>query len=234
MQETRQKFHDELASMEEEVLSLGELAERAVGRSTDALSHRDDELARQVIAADDAIDSLYLDLERRILGLLATQTPVASDLRLVSAIMHINLHLERIGDMAVNIAKIALAVRELPGSSTVLSHLQEMSDVVRPMIRLSLEAFARRDLELCLRLPQMDDPVDRLNMGMYKEVAALSADPDRLDWGLRMTVVARQLERVGDHAVDIAEQVGFLLTGEFREFTDASHPVPAVTSTDAD
>jgi len=232
--ETRTKFHDELAAMEAELLTLGELAERSVGRATDALARRDGALARDVIASDDEIDRIYLDLEQRILGLLATQTPVASDLRLVSAIMHVNLHLERIGDMAVNIAKISLAVRDLPGSATVLSHLQEMSDVVRPMIRLSLEAFARRDLELCLRLPQMDDPVDRLNLGMYKEVAALSDDPDRLDWGLRMNVVARQLERVGDHAVDIAEQVGFLLTGEFREFTDASHPVPAVTSTDAD
>jgi phosphate transport system protein len=220
--------------MEAEVIGLGDLAERSVGRATDALARRDDALAREVIAADDEIDHVYLDLERRVLGLLATQTPVASDLRLVSAIMHINLHLERIGDMAVNIAKIAVAVRDLPGSSTVMSHLQEMSDVVRPMIRISLEAFARRDLELCLRLPQMDDPVDRLNMGMYKEVAALSADPDRLDWGLRMNVVARQLERVGDHAVDIAEQVGFLLTGEFREFTDASHPVQTVQPTDAD
>jgi phosphate transport system protein len=234
MQETRQRFHEELASMEAEVLVLGKLAEESVGRATDALTRRDDELARAVIAADDEIDRLYLDLERRILALLATQTPVASDLRLVSAIMHVNLHLERIGDMAVNIAKIAVAVRDLPGSETVVSHLQEMSDVVRPMIRLSLEAFARRDLELCLRLPQMDDPVDRLNMGMYKEVAALIDDPDRLEWGLRMNVVARQLERVGDHAVDIAEQVGFLLTGEFREFTDASHPVPAVPSPDAD
>jgi phosphate transport system protein len=231
MQETRQRFHEELAAMEAEVLRLGELAEAAVGRATEALARRDADLAQQVIAADDDIDRIYLDLEQRILGLLATQTPVATDLRLVSAIMHINLHLERIGDMAVNIAKIAVAVKDLPGSDTVVSHLQEMSDVVRPMIRLSLEAFARRDLELCMRLPQMDDPVDRLNMGMYKEVAALSSDPDRLDWGLRMNVVARQLERVGDHAVDIAEQVGFLLTGEFREFTDASHPVDVRPST---
>ena len=157
--ETRTKFHDELAAMEAELLTLGELAERSVGRATDALARRDGALARDVIASDDEIDRIYLDLEQRILGLLATQTPVASDLRLVSAIMHVNLHLERIGDMAVNIAKISLAVRDLPGSATVLSHLQEMSDVVRPMIRLSLEAFARRDLELCLRLPQMDDPV---------------------------------------------------------------------------
>jgi phosphate transport system protein len=100
-----------------------------------------------------------------------------------------------------------------------------MSDVVRPMIRTAMDAFRSRDLELCLRLPEMDDPVDRLNLGMYKEVAALAGDEARLNWGLRMILVARQLERVGDHCVDIGEQIGFLLTGEFREFTDASHPV---------
>jgi phosphate transport system protein len=100
-----------------------------------------------------------------------------------------------------------------------------MGDVVRPMIRTAMQAFRTRDLDLCLRLQEMDDPVDRLNMGMYREVLALASEPAVLDWGLRMNVVARWLERVGDHAVDIAEQVGFLLTGEFREFTDASHPV---------
>ena len=82
----------------------------------------------------------------------------------------------------------------------------------------------RRDLELCLSLPRMDDPVDSLNRGMYLEVVGLAADPRMLEWGVQMHMVARQLERVGDHAVDIGEQVGFLLTGEFREFTDASHP----------
>jgi phosphate transport system protein len=95
--------------------------------------------------------------------------------------------------------------------------------VVR-MLRTAMEAFARRDLDLCLKLPEMDEPVDRLNRGMYREVAALAADQATLEWGIRMNVVARQLERVGDHAVDVGEQVGFLLTGEFREFTDASHP----------
>jgi phosphate transport system protein len=228
----RHRFHQELDELEAEVISVGEMAQTAVHDAVASLVHRDDAQALGVIAADDEIDRRYLDIERRILDLLALQTPVASDLRLVSTILHINLHLERIGDMAVNIAKISLAVQELPGSPTVLSHIQEMSDVVRPMIRVALEAFTSRDLELCLRLPLMDDPVDRLNMGMYKEVAALAADPDALDWGLRMNVVARQLERVGDHAVDIAEQVGFLLTGEFREFTDASHPEPAASDAD--
>src|SRR5256885_6396059 len=158
MQETRKRFHDELDALESEILGLGERAGLAISRAVDGLVRKDPSLTRQVIAEDDAIDATYMDVERRILGLLATQTPVASDLRLVSAIMHINLHLERVGDMAVNIAQIAVAVRDLPGSSTVVAHLQEMSDVVRPMIRISLEAVARRELPRCLRLPPMGAP----------------------------------------------------------------------------
>jgi phosphate transport system protein len=92
------------------------------------------------------------------------------------------------------------------------------------MVRNAMESFARRDLDLALSLPSMDEPVDRLNRGMYREVAACAGDPQLLDWAVRMMVVSRQLERVGDQAVDIAEQVAFLLTGEFREFSDASHP----------
>jgi phosphate transport system protein len=225
MQETRKKFHEELGALELEVLAMGELAEHAIARSVDALRNRDTELATAVIAGDDEIDDRYLDVEQRTLQVLALQTPVASDLRLLSAILHINMHLERIGDTAVNIAKISLAVADLPTSAAILSHIGEMCDVVRPMIRTAMQAFRTRDLDLCLRLQEMDDPVDRLNLGMYREVLALASEPSVLDWGLRMNVVSRWLERVGDHAVDIAEQVGFLLTGEFREFTDASHPV---------
>jgi phosphate transport system protein len=225
MSETRRKFHDDLEALEVDIRSMGELAERAVGRAVEALASNDVGEAEAVIAADDAIDDKYISVEERILEALALQTPVASDLRLITAMLHINLHLERVGDMAVNIAKIYRSIQRLPSSRTILEHIQEMSDVVRPMIRTALDAFGRRDLDLCLRLPEMDDPVDRLNLGMYQEVAALAGDPASLNWGLRMLLVARQLERVGDHAVDIGEQVGFLLTGEFREFTDASHPV---------
>ncbi len=220
-----QRLHEELEHLELEVLAMGELAERAVGLAIDALVRRDEDLARQVIDGDDAIDDRYLDVEHRTIQLLALQTPVATDLRLLSAMLHIDLHLERIGDQAVNIAKTFLSVRHLPGSEQVSAHIREMGDIVRPMIRTAMEAFRTRDLELCLRLPAMDDPVDRLNLGMYREVAALADDPAQLEWGLRMLVLARNLERVGDNAVDVAEQVGFLLTGEFREFTDASHPV---------
>lgn len=220
----RVHFHEELEALELDMLGMGELVERAVRRSVSALVHHDDELSKEVVDGDDEVDNMYLSVEERTLHVLALQTPVATDLRLLSAILHTNLHLERIGDMAVNIAKIAHSVLDLPSSQTIMSHLQEMGDIVRPMVRTSMEAFGRRDLELCLRLHEMDDPVDRLNLGMYKEVAALAEDAPSLNWGLRMLLVARQLERVGDHAVDIGEQVGFLLTGEFREFTDASHP----------
>ncbi len=222
---TRSRFHEELDDLEREILVMGGFAEEAVRDAVEALVASDPAKAQAVIASDDRIDDRYLDIEQRALQVLALQTPVASDLRLLSAILHINQHLERIGDQAVNIAKIFLSVSERTPDRSVVAHIREMGDIVRPMIRSSLEALRTRDLDLCLSLPEMDDPVDRLNLGMYEDVTSLASDPDALEWGLRMLVLARNLERVGDHAVDIAEQVGFLLTGEFREFTDASHPV---------
>lgn len=224
MTEVRKHFHEELDALELDVLAMGDLAERAVGRAMEVIESRDLDLARTVILEDDTIDERYLSIQRRILELLALQTPVAIDLRLISAMLHINLHLERVGDMGVNIAKIARVTEGLPTNDTILAHLREMSDVVRPMLRTSMTAFARRDLALAITLTDMDEPVDRLNRGMYAEVAACAHDPALLEWAVRMMVVSRQLERTGDHAVDIAEQVAFLMTGEFREFTDASHP----------
>jgi phosphate transport system protein len=224
MVKARSHFHEELEALELDVLSMGELAERALGKAVDALINSDVTLADEVIAGDDEIDERYLSVERRWLELMALQTPVASDLRLISAVLHINMHLERVGDMAVNIAKIAKATSRLPANQTITAHLLEMADVVRPMLRTSMDAFVKRDLELAERLPAMDDPVDRLNRNMYRQVAGCAGDPDVLEWAVRMMVVSRQLERAGDHAVDIAEQVAFLLTGSFQEFSDASHP----------
>ena len=222
--QARRHFHEELEGLELSLLGLGELTEQAVSKAVDLLETRDPEQAAALIAGDDIIDERYVDVENRWLELLALQTPVAGDLRLISSILHINLHLERIGDMAVNIAKLIVATKDLPTNKTIVSHLLEMGDVVRHMVRTAMESFARRDLDLALSLPSLDEPVDRLNRGMYREVAACAGDPELLDWAVRMMVVSRQLERVGDQAVDIAEQVAFLLTGEFREFSDASHP----------
>jgi phosphate transport system protein len=224
MVEVRKKFHEELAALEAQVDEMGLEAAEAVRLAVDGLIRRDRGLLDGVIAGDDPIDEKYMDIERRIFDCLATQTPVASDLRLLSALTHINFHLERVGDQAVNIAKIAEATANLPPQDTILVRLQEMGDVVVRMLRTSIDAFSRRDVELARKLPVMDDPVDDLNRGMYRQVVALAADPAALEWGIRMNVAARALERVGDNAVDIGEQVAFLLTGEFQEFTDASHP----------
>lgn len=228
MQTARHKFHEELEWLQTEMVTLADLAERAVSDAFESILHRDLQLADRVIAGDDEVDAHYLEVERRVFDLLARQTPVASDLRLVTAVLHINLHLERVADMGVNIAKIAKVTMGWPSNETVLLHLQEMADVAGTMLRTAIEAFVRRDLKLCRALPKMDDPVDRLNRGMYREVAALASDPRMLEWGIHMNVVSRQLERVADHAVDIGEQVAFLLTGVFQEFSDASHPTGGI------
>jgi phosphate transport system protein len=225
---TREHFHEQLERVELQLLSMGELASTAVQRSVEALIQHDDEEAEKVIRDDDPIDDLYLKIDHDVLEMLALQSPVASQLRLVSAILHSCLHLERIGDQAVNVAKLYLATRDLPPSQTLLQQLDEMGSHVVNMIRTVMEALRTRDLELCFKLPKMDDPVDRLNRATHLEALKLADDPRALDWGLHMNLAARALERVGDNAVDIAEQVGFLITGEFREFTDASHDVPDV------
>jgi phosphate transport system protein len=222
---SRQHFHEQLERVELELLSMGELAATSIQRSVQALVEQDEALARQVIADDDPIDRLYLSIDHDVLEMLALQSPVASQLRLVSAILHSCHHLERIGDQAVNIAKLFLVTKDLPPSRLLLQQLEEMGTHVVAMIRTAMEAFRTRDLELCLKLPKMDDPVDRLNRATHLEALKLADDPRSLEWGLHMNLSARALERVGDNAVDIAEQVAFLITGEYREFTDASHEV---------
>jgi len=222
---TRESFHETLQRIELKLLELGELAGSAVQRSVEAVAERDDDKAVKVIADDDAIDQLYLEIDHDTLSLLALQSPVAADLRLISAIIHSCLHLERIGDQAVNVAKLYLATRDDAGSDAMRGQIREMGELVVQMLRTAMEAFAKRDLELCQRLPAMDDPVDRLNRRTHLEALKLADDPGALDWGLHMNLAARALERVGDNAVDIGEQVNYLVTGEFREFTDASHEV---------
>jgi phosphate transport system protein len=220
----RSHFHEKLEAMEMELLTLGELAGNAVQNSVEAVMQQDDALAERVIAEDDEVDRLYIDLDQQMLSLLALQAPVAADLRLISVVIHSSLHLERVGDQAVNVAKMQQVTRDLPANETILQQIGEMGHIVVEMVRVAMDALRRRDLELSLRLPKMDDPVDRLNRNMHFEVAKLADEPRALEWGMHMNLAARALERVGDNAVDIGEQVAFLVSGEFREFTDASHP----------
>jgi phosphate transport system protein len=224
MPEIRQRFHEELRAVEGDVQRTGAQAQLLLEQALQALVGGDLGLCEDVILGDDEVDALYLEVERRILQLFALQTPVASDLRLLTALLHINLHLERVGDQAVNLAKITTAANGLPQNPTVLHDLQEMGAVALRMVGVAMEALAGRDLALARQLPELDDPIDALNRGMLAKVLAVSDDKAMLEWGVRMYVVSRQLERIGDNAVDIGEQVAFLVTGQFREFTDASHP----------
>jgi phosphate transport system protein len=220
MREVRRRFHEELRALEGEVQRTGIQARLLLERALQALARGDPAVCDEVIRGDDEVDQLYLDAERRILGLLALQSPVASDLRLLTALLHINLHLERIADQAVNMAKITKLADGLPPMPTVPQHLGEMGALALGMVGAAMAALARRDLELARKLPELDEPIDRLNRGMLQQVLAVSEDKQRLEWGIRMYVVSRQIERIGDNAVDIGEQVAFLVTGEFREFTE--------------
>jgi phosphate transport system protein len=224
MTETRQRFSEELRAVEDEVQRTASQAQQLLEQALQALLGGDLTICDQVVRGDDEVDALYLDVERRILHLFALQTPVARDLRLLTALLHINLHLERVGDQAVNLAKIAKLVEGLPQIPEVLRDLEEMGKLALGMVDTAMDALAHRDVDLAQTLPELDDPIDQLNRAMMPKVLEAAGDKRMLEWGIRMYVVSRQIERIGDNAVDIGEQVAFLVAGQFREFTDASHP----------
>ena len=219
MTEPRRHFHEELKTIEQELVLMAGLAESAVGRAVNALVANDVALADDVVARDADIDEKYLLIHQKWLETMALQTPVAIDLRLMSSVLHLLVTLERMGDQAANIAKIVTSIEGHSREPMILEHLREMGDLVQPMVRTAMEAFVQRDLGLALRVPEMDEPVNRLNRSMTREVARCAPDREVLEWAVPMLMVSRALERVGDQAVDIAEQVAFLLTGEFQEFT---------------
>jgi phosphate transport system protein len=216
-------FQEELDQLEASLQEEGSLVLRSLRGAMNALSQRDVELADEVIAFDDEIDRFYLQIEAEIQSLLARQTPVASDLRLVLAMLHVNLHLERMADYCVTIAKLTKLVAEIDPDPAVLKSLEEMGDRAEEMIRVALDSFSNRDLVGAESLVDLDELIDRSNRRFVEAVLEIVGDPDLYEWVLRMVIVSRTIERIGDHAVDIGEQTAYLLTAEFREFTDASH-----------
>jgi len=218
----RLSFQEGLDQVQAALQEEGELVLRALRGALNALWAQDLELADEVIAFDDEIDAMYFDVQERLEVLLARQTPVASDLRLVLALLHSNLHLERMGDYCVTIAKLTKLVPDVEPEHKLVDAFSDMGARAEGMLRVALDAFATRDLERATSLVELDELIDRSNRRVVGQVLALAADPERLEWGLRMITVSRCLERIGDHAVDIGEQVAYLVTGEFREFTDAS------------
>jgi len=219
----RSPFQEELDQLEASLQEEGALVLRVLRGALNALAQRDVELADDVIAFDDDVDRRYLQIEQGIEHLLALQTPVAIDLRLVLAILHTNLHLERMADYGVTVAKLTKLVVDVEPDPLLLQSLEEMGERAEEMIRVALDAFANRDLEAAESLVELDELIDRSNRRFVDRVVEIVGEPGMREWALRMVVVSRTLERIGDHAVDIGEQVAYLLTAEFREFTDASH-----------
>ena len=190
---------------------------------------RDMELAEMVIADDDRIDGRYLEVHQSILTLLATQAPVATDLRLIAALLHVMKNIERMGDQCVNIAKtIPLTGHEPPVREEVLERILRMGRAARTEVTQCKTAFATRDVELAEDLVRQDATINALNREIFQLAIDIGTDPDSREWGMHMVMVARAIERIGDNAVDVGEQTAFVVTGLFREFSDSSHPRPLV------
>jgi phosphate transport system protein len=222
----RQSFQDELSQLEAAVQEEGALVLRALRSALNALARGDDELADEVIGFDDEVDRCYLAIEEGVQSLLARQTPVAGDLRLVLAVLRVNLHLERMADYAVTVAKLTKLMGDLDVTGeAILASVEDMGQRAEQMIRVALDAFADRDVEKARSLNELDELIDRANRHAIEDVLSLGDSPEEREYGLRMLVVSRCVERIGDHAVDIGEQIAYMVTGELHELTDASHPV---------
>jgi len=224
-QDIRHHFHTELAELEARALGGLDIVVEQLDRVLEALQHQDVELATMVVLDDDRVDGRYLEVHQGILSLLARQAPVAGDLRLVAALLHVIKHVERMGDQCVNIAKlIPLSGHEPPVREEVLQRLLRMGGLARSEVTQAKQAFAARDVALAEDLVRQDQEINRLQRDVFQMAIAIGDDPDTREWAMHMTLVARALERIGDNAVDVGEQTAFVVTGLFREFSDSSHP----------
>jgi phosphate transport system protein len=218
-------YQEELENLEASALGGLDMVNTALERTMEAVEHQDVELAQVVIADDDRIDGRYLEVHQSLITLLATQSPVATDLRLISSLLHVLKSIERMGDQCVNVCKvIPLSGNEAPADPEMVKLILTMGAHTRTLITQSKRAFEARDVEMARDLVRRDDAVDDLNRECFHLALAIGDDADRREWAMTMLLAARAIERVADNAVDIGEQVAFVVTGLFREFEDASHP----------
>jgi phosphate transport system protein len=216
----RPHFQEQMRELELSALGALDITIGQLDRVLDAVEHTDLELADFVIADDDRVDGRYLEVHQGVLSLLALQTPVAGDLRVVAAVLHIINSIERIGDQCVNIAKlIPLPENGAPRGHTISDRIQQMGAAAREELTLARRSFADRDCELAASLAKRDRAVDRLNREIFRLAVEAGEDANLREWAMTTTLIARALERIGGNAVDIAEQTIFVATGEFRELS---------------
>jgi phosphate transport system protein len=221
----RTEYLEELANLEASALGGLDMVNIALGRTMEAVEHQDVELAQVVIADDDRIDGRYLEVHQSLITMLATQSPVATDLRLISSLLHVLKSIERMGDQCVNVCKvIPLSGTEPPADAEMVKLILTMGAQTKTLISQAKRAFEERDVEMARDLVRRDDVVDNLNRECFHLALEIGDDADKREWAMTMLLAARAIERIADNAVDIGEQVAFIVTGLFREFEDASHP----------
>jgi phosphate transport system protein len=224
MPEGRLHLRDEIRDLEKHALSGLDLVVDQIDRTMRVVVDRDFGMADMVIADDDRIDGRFLEVHQEILSLIARQAPVATDLRRLAALLDVIRRIERMGDQCVNICKVLLLAPEAPEDDLGLTNrILEMCRCARQIAIDSGKAFSAKDVAGAERLAQVDDSIDDLNREVFQIAVALAGDPDAREWAIRMTQVARAIERIGDNAVDIGEETAFVASGVYREFEDASH-----------
>jgi phosphate transport system protein len=210
----RDAFHKELESLDQQVVRMGALVEQSTQMATTALIESDRELAQRVREGDDEIDALFLDVETRSLTLLAQQAPVAGDLRLIVVILRIINDLERSGDLAYNIAKtVQIEDFSQPELKSVRSLVAEMGGAAAVIMAAAIDAWATKDQMLAAQIALKDDVLDELHARLIGQLVELKGE-DSLAPAIRLAMVGRYLERIGDHAVNLSERLQYFLTGE--------------------
>ena len=223
----RAQFQHDLAELEELALGTLDLVLALVDRVVEALEHQDVELIPMVLADDARIDERCAEVQHRALSLLALQGPVAGDLRLLAALLHVVRYIERMGNQCVSVAKlIPLSGHEPPVRAEILQRVLTMGRCARAEVVQCRRAFAERNVALAEDLVNRDREVNRLNREIFRLAIEAGDDEDTREWAMLMTLVARAFERVGDNAVDIGEQAIFMATGEFRQPVHTTPPAP--------
>jgi phosphate transport system protein len=224
MSTTRQQFRSDLAELERLALGALDLVLGLLDRVIEALEHQDVELTQIVLEENARIGARCREVQHQALSLLALQGPVAGDLRLLAALLHVVRYVERMGNQCVSVAKlIPLSGHEPPVRAEILRRVLTMGRCARAEVVQCRRSFAERNVELAEDLVNRDREVNRLNREIFRLAIAAGDDEDTREWAMLMTLAARAFERVGDNAVDVGEQTAFLVSGLFREFTDRPH-----------
>jgi phosphate transport system protein len=219
----REGFRRELKDLKAEVVAIGRGCADQTELAVRALVEGDADLAETVIRGDDEIDARTMGVEEHALEVMATQFPVARDLRLLHSLTYVAWHMERMGDLAVNIAKAARRTAGRKGPQTLYDLIQAQGNLVHRVLDACWAALENGDLELARKLPELDEPIDHLFKQFFRELARLTDEED-IDWASQMVLASRYLERIADNAVDIGERTQYMLTGTFDSVEHTADP----------